>query len=123
MSAARRLPAYASDLADARRRGFTLRNKLVGVGLGWHRPGYGYGVCVPNDTDPAVLDWSWCRGLHVMIERHGEPADRVRAAVRAIRAARPDRLLVLDITVDETRGSKIINIINPDEYGRASQAA
>lgn len=106
---ARPLPAYARELADARRRGMTLRNPLVSVALHWrNRPGLGYGVVVPYDRDPGEFDWFWVRGLEVLVVREGDAAGRVDAAVRAIAAARPKRLLVVDI-VDP----KIITIVRP----------
>jgi hypothetical protein len=92
------LPAYARELADARRRGMTLRRPVVSVALHWRsRPAIGYGVVVPNDRDPARLDWTWCRNLDVIVIREGDASERVMAALRAIEYARPRRLVVVDI--------------------------
>lgn len=105
-----RLPAYAKELAEARRRGLTLKDPTVSVVLnGLRRPTIGYGVCVPDDRDPAALDWTWTRGLEVIIFYRGEPQERVRGAVGSIKLARPKRLLVIDCANPRT-----ISIINPD---------
>jgi len=114
MAESRRLPAYAAPLADARRRGFTLRDPVVSVGLHWRkrRPGIGFGVVVPDDVDPATLDWSFVRGLEVLLWRRGDPRERVRAAIRAIRASRPCRLVVVDVT--ESRNGRIYSILRPE---------
>ncbi|MCE7876632.1 MAG: hypothetical protein DYH14_04720 [Betaproteobacteria bacterium PRO3] len=114
MTAARRLPAFAGDLADARRRGFTLRNPTVSVGLGWRRPTIGFGVAIPPHEEPAALEWGWARGLDVILWHRGEPAARVRAAVRAIRAARPRRLVIVSVGNPEDGRGRIINIIRPE---------
>ncbi len=103
------LPAYARELADARRRGLTLRDPTVSVALhGLRRPIIGYGVCVPDDRDPAALDWAWRRGLDVIVFRRGEDKDRVRSAIQAIKRARPKRLLLIEC--DDPR---VISIIDP----------
>lgn len=103
------LPAYARELADARRRGLTLRHGTVSVALSGHRrPRIGFGVVVFADRDPGRLDWSWTRALDVMILRRGEPVERVRAAARAIRAANPRRLLVIDYG-----DHRIVSIVRP----------
>jgi len=106
---ANRLPAYARELADARRRGLTLKHPTVSVALhGLRRPAIGYGVCVPDDRDPAALDWGWCRGLEVIVFRRGELKDRAQSAIKAIRKARPKRLLLIDCT------PRLISIIDPN---------
>ena len=90
------LPAYAKAVADARRKGLTLRNPGVSVRLHWGpRPVIGYGVIVPDDRSPRDLDWAWVRGLDVMIYKDGDAADRVEQAVKAIEAFRPRRLLAV----------------------------
>jgi hypothetical protein len=92
-----RLPAFAKDLAQARREGMTLRDPTVSVWLHWRsRPRLGYGVVVRDQDDPAELDWSFLVGLEVLLFARGDAKDRVRAAARAIRAARPSRLLIID---------------------------
>lgn len=93
------LPAYARELADARRRGLTLADPVVSVRLhGLQRGGIGYGVAVPDDREPGALDWGWTRGLDVLVFRRGESEQRVADALRAIKACRPRRLLVIDAT-------------------------
>ncbi len=105
----RSLPAYARALADARRRGLTLKDPTVSVALhGLRRPGIGYGVSIPDDRDPAALDWGWCRDLEVIVFRRGELKDRVQSAIKAIRKARPKRLLLIDCT------PRVISIIDPN---------
>ena len=56
MSAARRLPAFAKDLANARAQGFTLADRTVSVALSWRRrPRIGYGVIVgENQSHNAI---------------------------------------------------------------------
>lgn len=103
------LPAYATDLANARRKGLTLRNPTVSVVLHWRRrPSIGYGVVVPDAADPAALDWSWCRNLEVIVFRRSDAAARVVRTVAAIERARPRRLLVVDVG-DEC----VISIVDP----------
>lgn len=113
------LPAHAKWLSDARRRGMTLKDPLVTVALHWRaRPVIGYGVVVPDQRSPADLDWSWVRGLEVLIWRRGDAAARVMDAVRAIEAARPRRLLVIDVNDD-----RVISIVGIDKKGAHVAAA
>jgi hypothetical protein len=108
----KRLPAYARELADARRRGMTLRDPTCSVALsGLRRPRIGFGVTVPDDVDPADLDWSWTRGLDVLVLRRIEPIERARAAVRAIRAAGAARLVMVDLSAP-----RIISIVDPEKH-------
>jgi hypothetical protein len=117
----RPLPAYAADLAAARRRGFTLRKPIVSVVLHWRdRPLLGYGVVVPDDRDPAQLDWTWVRGLDVFVFRRGDASARVMAAVRAIETAGPRHLFVVDVAV--VAGTKIISIVAPSSERRRAAA-
>jgi hypothetical protein len=111
------LPAYAADLASARRRGLTLRKPLVSVALHWRaRPTLGYGVVVPDDVDPVALDWSWARNLEVIVLREGDASERLLAALRAIEAVSPRRLLVLDMIEPN-----VISILEPSaERDRAA---
>ena len=109
------LPAYARELADARKRGLTLRNPTVSVALhGLRRPSIGYGVCVPEDKNPSSLDWTFCRDLEVIIFRRGDPLQRVIQAATAITGANPKRLVVVD-SVDPS----IAVIVRPDELEHA----
>lgn len=114
---ARPVPAYAAKLALARRKGYTLRKPVVSVALHWReRPGIGYGVVVPDDQDPAALDWSWVRNLEVIVLHETEPVSRLTSALGAIEAAHPRRLLVLEM-VDP----KIVSIIDAsDEAARVA---
>jgi hypothetical protein len=106
----RPLPAYARELADARRRGLTLRKPLVSVALHWRsRPAIGYGVVVPDDSDPRCLDWSWCLRLDVIVLRQGDATDRLMDALRAIEAAHPRRLVVVDVGAQPN----IVSIVEP----------
>lgn len=107
-----RLPAYAKDLAQARRDGLTLRDPTCSVALsGFRRPRIGYGVTVPDDVDPANLDWSWTRGLEVLVLRRDEPIERARAAVRAIRTAGAARLVMVDFSQP-----RIVSIVDPEKH-------
>lgn len=117
MQRASKVPAYAAQLASARRRGLTLRKPLVSVALHWReRPAIGYGVVVPDDADPAALDWSWARNLEVIVLRQGDSSSRLLTALRAIEAASPRRLLVLDMLEPN-----IISIVEPNaDRGRAA---
>jgi hypothetical protein len=91
------LPAYAKELADRRRRGFTLASPLVTVTLHWRRrPTIGYGVVVPTGAEPHELAWGWVRGLEVIVFVRGDRPDRVSAAASAIASAAPRRLLIVD---------------------------
>lgn len=92
------LPAYARELADARRRGLTLRNPTVSVVLhGLRRPCVGWGVTVPDDRDPVALDWGFVRRLDVIVFRRvGDSPERLAAAIAAITRCQPRRLLVID---------------------------
>jgi hypothetical protein len=109
MNGRRQLPAYAAQLAEARRRGLTLRKPVISVALHWRtRPTIGYGVVVPDDREPALLDWTWTRDLEVIVLRQGDASERLMAALRAIEAAGPRRLLVVDIVEPN-----IISIVEP----------
>jgi len=93
------LPAYAKELAERRRRGMTLRDPTVSVRLsGFRRPGIGYGVLIRDDTDPLSLQWSWARGLEVLVFYRGEGRERLTSALTAIESACPRRLLVIDLS-------------------------
>ena len=114
MSAARRLPAYARDLANARALGYTLADRTVSVALSWRRrPIIGYGVVVGDDEAPEQMDWTWVRGLEVLLWRREESDDRVRAAAHAIRLALPRRLVIVDV-----RDSRIISLLPDGTDGR-----
>ena len=68
------------------------------------------GICAPlavfADTAPGELDWSLCKNQTVIVP-HADQVDRDRllATVRAIRAARPARLLLLK---DEAPGFEVV---------------
>lgn len=112
----RPLPAYAKAVAEARRRGLTLRDRGVSVQLHWgRRPTVGYGVVVADDRNPEDCDWTWVRGLDVMIYQDGDAGDRVAQAVAVIETCHPRRLLVVDF-ID----AKIISFISPPEHDRAA---
>ena len=104
------LPPHARELAEARERGLTLRHGYVAVSFGWRRPVNGYGVTLPDDRDPGAFDWSWARGLDVLLWRRGDPVQRVLAAVSAIRAASPRRIVVVDV-LDSGRCGRIFNVL------------
>ena len=117
------LPAYARELADARRRRLRPRDPTVSIVLHWRaRPCIGYGVVVSDADDPSALDWTFLRGLDAILWRFGDEPARVRAAVGAIRAARPRRLLILDIACAEGEVSRIVNVVRP-EAGHAHAIA
>jgi hypothetical protein len=117
-SQSKRLPAHARELALARARGMTLRDPTVSVRLsGFRRAGVGYGVNVPSDLDPAECDWSWTRGLEVLVFRRHEPSERLMRALHAIEDARPRRLLVVDVS-----DPAIISIVAPFDEDRRSAA-
>jgi hypothetical protein len=121
VSAARRLPAFAQDLAEARRRGLTLKNPTVSVGLGWRRPLLGYGASIPPHDNPSALSWGWVRGLDVIVWHRGEPAARVRAAVRAIQPALPRSLTVISVVEpDEGTGRIFVIKRHPNVNSRAA---
>lgn len=93
----KRLPAYGRAMLDALNAG---RAPTHGVAVWIDRPAPPASVCAPlavfSDTDPGALDWSMCRGQSVIVP-HADEVERGRllATVRAIRAARPLRLLLL----------------------------
>jgi hypothetical protein len=110
------LPPYAKAVADARRRGLTLRNPSVSVRLHWGpRPRCGYGVVVPDESSPADLEWSWARGLEVIIFKQGDSAERVTQAIAAIEPWRPRRLLVVDFIDNRT-----ISVVEPEASQHAA---
>lgn len=93
-----RLPAYGKALQEALQAHKTPAHGLA-VWIDSKPPVTG--ICAPlavfsSDTDPAALDWSLCKNQNVIIP-HADRVDRDRllATVRAIRAARPARLLLL----------------------------
>lgn len=91
-----RLPAYGRQLRAIIAGGKKPRH---GVAI-WIDRQPERGICKPlavfPDADPAALDWSICQGQDVIVP-DADHADRGRliAVVRAIRAARPRRLLLL----------------------------
>lgn len=105
----KRLPAYGRELMTRLASGI---EPMHGVAI-WIDPTHRVpmtGVCanlaVFRGDDPAMLDWSLCRGRDVwipgadLIER-----DRLHAVVRAIVAAAPRRLILL---TDEHPGHEFV---------------
>lgn len=91
-----KLPAYGRDLQHAIATGKRPRH---GAAVWIDRP-IVRGICAPlavfADTDPGALDWTLCRGLDVTVPSADEvQRERLIATVRAIKAARPRRLMLL----------------------------
>lgn len=95
----KRLPAYGRQLATRLQSGIEPKH---GISV-WIDPTHRVpmtGVCAPlavfTSDDPAMLDWSACRGRDVWIPGADQvERDRLHAVVRAIVAAAPRRLMLL----------------------------
>lgn len=95
-TAKRRLPAYARKLRELIASG---KNPRHGIAVFVDRAPV-HGICKPlavfPDADPAALDWSICAGLDVTVPFADEvDRDRLQSTVRAIKAAKPRRLMLL----------------------------
>ena len=95
MTARRKLPPFAKQLAEARAAGLVPR--LLGgvhvcIVLAWdeHRTGAVYRIVMPDD--PTTYDLRSVSGLHVRLAFTGNDAHRVAAAIDAILAAGPSSL-------------------------------
>ena len=105
----KRLPAYGRQLATRLASGI---EPMHGISV-WIDPVRGVpmtGVCAPlavfPDDNPAMLDWSACRGRDVWIPRADQvERDRLHVVVRAIVAASPRRLILL---TRETPGCEFV---------------
>lgn len=78
----KRLPAYAQELAQARRRGQAPKRQALGhfvINFDWRQecaPGYPV-VTVPGNTDPLdEIDWSFAAGLDALVMH--VPSDRFK---------------------------------------------
>lgn len=92
-----RLPAYAAELAAARRRGLVPRQLGYGhvaIVLNWdNRSTAGlYRIVIPPDVQPAALDLTFLAGLHVLLTHFDCESDRAAAAVDALLTAGADRV-------------------------------
>lgn len=88
----RRLPAFAAELAAARRRGLVPRRLGFGhvaVVLSWsNRATAGlHRIVFPPDVHPAALDLTFLAGLHVLLTHFDDESDRAAAAVDALLTA------------------------------------
>ena len=88
----RRLPAYAAELAAARRRGLVPRHLGYGhvcVVLNWdNRSTAGlYRVVIQPDVQPAALDLTFLAGLHVLLTHFDSESDRAAADVDSLLTA------------------------------------
>ena len=93
----RRLPAFAAELAAARRRGLVPRRLGFGhvaVVLNWdNRATAGlYLIVFPPDVHPAALDLTFLAGLHILLTHFDSESDRAAAAVDALLTAGADRV-------------------------------
>lgn len=91
-----KLPAYGRNLRQAIVAGKAPRH---GVAI-WIDRMPARGICAPlavfSDGDPGALDWSLCKNLDVIVPHADEvQRERLTATVRAIKAARPRRLMLL----------------------------
>ena len=92
-----RLPAYGRALSEALQ---ARKTPAHGIAIWIDIKPPVTGICAPlavfPDTDPAALDWSLCKNQSVIVP-HADRVerDRLLATVKAIRAARPRRLLLL----------------------------
>jgi hypothetical protein len=100
---AKRLPAYARPLAEARRQGLRPASNTVKVFLDFwpprNRPAHVWipSVVIPVDADPQALLWSFLEGLDaiLLVRQELSAPERVRSALRAILMGNPTRLVVL----------------------------
>ena len=100
----RRLPAYARDIAEARKAGMVPASGEIIVALDvWRwgkQPGGALARClVPEDRKIEDLDFWFLAGLDVLVAWSSavSASNRVMALARALLAVDPQRLLLLDL--------------------------
>lgn len=115
---AKRVPAFARELAEARKNGMVPSRGEVIVALdvwAWGKPQHSAlaRCCVPPDVAPADLDLLFLAGLDVLVAWSSKVTDgeRVMELARALLAIRPGRLLLLDM-VQPTRLQWIKSTVN-----------
>lgn len=102
----RRLPAYACEIAAARKSGLAPASGEVIVSLDvwtWGKPQGGLARClVPADRDIAEIDLTFLAGLDVLLAWSPAvtAAARLQALCQALLGIRPRRLLLLNMAAD-----------------------
>jgi hypothetical protein len=92
---ARRLPAYAGEVAQLLREGRRPRRGLIVVSTEW-RFVSGPFVCVvcPRDTPPSTFDFAFLRGQDVLVLVPTADAPIGEQILEQIRAARPKHVML-----------------------------
>ena len=108
----RRLPAYAAELADARRRGLVPRRMGFGhvcVVLDWenHATAGLHRLVFPPKASLSDMDLSCLSALDVLLTFRETEANRAAAAVNAILAAGARRVGAVDLDAVE-RGDDLL---------------
>ena len=111
----RRLPAYARDIAEARKAGMVPASGEIIVALDvWRwgkQPGGALARClVPEDRKIEDLDFWFLAGLDVLVAWSSavSAGNRVMALAKAVLATGPRRLLLLDVAAESGRACQWI---------------
>lgn len=110
-----RLPAYAREIAVARKAGMVPASGEVIVALDvWRwgkQPGGAIARClVPEDRNIEELDFWFLAGLDVLVAWSSavSAGNRVMALAKALLAIEPGRLLLLDMAAESSRACQWI---------------
>lgn len=105
----KRLPAYARELAAARRRGLVPKRLDLGhlvITFEWRQecaPDYPV-VVIPEDADPLYqLDWHFAAGLDVFIMHRTSDRERLLRLVRALHQAKTASIKSFDMDLASSR--------------------
>jgi hypothetical protein len=113
----KQLPAYGIALLRIRKRGQVPGTPLI-VTCGrycWRLGKRYWRICIPDDQDPAELDFSAVAGLSICIVHGGDvDAGRVKAIIAAILPMRPASLLVLDADLEKVgKEGRMQTVVRP----------
>lgn len=105
----KRLPAYARELAAARRRGLVPKRQDLGhlvITFEWRQecaPDYPV-VVIPEDADPLYqLDWHFTAGLDVFVMHRTSDRERLLRLVRALHQAKAASIKTFDMDMVSAR--------------------
>jgi hypothetical protein len=96
----RRLPAYARELADARRQGLVPDVGFIVVAMDWDLGGSMDGlvrVVVPPNHEPSKMDFSFLAGLNVILVHRDTDRDRATAIADQLQAVRLGELAIINV--------------------------
>lgn len=123
----RRLPAFAAELAAARRRGLVPRRLGFGhvaVVLSWNNKATAglHRIVFPPDVEPDALDLDCLAGLHVLLTHTESESARAASSVNALLAAGVTRIDAANLDAIK-RGDDLSSAWPIFEQGSSQRAA